>query len=50
MAQRIHNPTSIHKDAGTVLGLDQWVKDQHCHELRYRSQMRLGSRVAVAVA
>ena len=27
VAQQVKNPTSIHKDAGSVLGLAQWVKD-----------------------
>ena len=27
VAQPAKNPTSIHEDAGLILGLSQWVKD-----------------------
>ena len=27
MAQRLTNPTSIHKDTGSIPSLTQWVKD-----------------------
>ena len=27
MAQQVKNPTSIHEDEGSTLGLTQWVKD-----------------------
>ena len=47
MAQWLTNSTRIHDDAS--LTPDQWVKDPAFHELWCRLQMRLGSRVAVAV-
>ena len=50
IAQRVKNPTSVHEDLGSITGLDRGLKIWHCHKLWPRSQMWLGSHIAVAVA
>ena len=49
VAQQLTNPTRIHADVGLIPGLALWVKDPALRELWCRSQMWLGSYIAVAV-
>ena len=46
----VANLSSIHEDAGSIPAPLRGLRIQHCHELQCRSQMQLGSGVAVAVA
>ena len=48
VAQQVKKPTCVYKDV--TPGLAQWLRIQCCHKLRCRSQMWLGSGVAVAMA
>ena len=50
MAQRLMNPARIHEDLGSIPDLLSALGIQRCRELWCRSQTRLGSCVAVAVA
>ena len=50
MAQWLTNPTRNHEVAGSVPALAQWVRIQRCRELWCRSQTRLGSCIAAALA
>ena len=45
----VKNPTSIYEDTGSIPGLSG-LRIQRCPELWYRSQTRLKSGVAAAVA
>ena len=50
MVQQLTNPTSFHEDRGPSLALLGGWRIRRCLELCCRSQMWLGSYVAVAVA
>ena len=45
----VMNLSSIHKDAGLMPDVAQWLKDPHCCELWFKSQMQFGSRVDCGV-
>ena len=47
--QQVTNQTSIHEDAGSILASLSGSGIWHCHELWCRSQMQLGSHMAMAV-
>ena len=49
MVQWLMNPTSVHEDVGSIPGLLSGLRILCCPELWCRSQMWLGSGVAVTV-
>ena len=50
VAQQVKKLTSMHEDVSSISGLAHWVRIWHCCKLWPRSQMRLGSQVAMAQA
>ena len=50
MAQWLVNPTRNHEVAGLIPGLAHGLRLRRCREMWCRSQTRLGSCVAVALA
>ena len=50
MAQRVKNPTNVHKDVSLIPGLTQWVEALALLKLWCSLQIQLRSHIAVAVA
>ena len=50
MAQWLMNLTRNHEVVGSIPGLASGLRIRHCCELWCRSQTRLGSHIAVALA
>ena len=48
VAQRVENLTECRKDAGSIPGLPRWLRIWRRHKLWHRSEMQLGSNVAVS--
>ena len=49
LLSRLGTQQSVHEDVSSIPGLTQWLRIQHCHKLQLRSQMQLGSSVAVVL-
>ena len=50
VAPWVKNPNRIHEFEGLIPGFAHGLRIRHCHKMPHRSQMQLGSGIAVAVA